>query len=68
MAIMLVRGLTLEGAYDGIKYLFIPDWNHLKSSEVWIDAVTQALYKYGIGLNTAITLGSFNNYYTDSYK
>lgn len=68
MAIMLVRGVTLEGSFEGIKYLFIPDWNHLKSSEVWIDAITQALYKYGIGLNTATTLGSFNHYKTDSYK
>lgn len=34
LLIILVRGLTLDGAWDGIKYLFIPDWNHLKSSEV----------------------------------
>lgn len=34
LGIILVRGLTLDGAWDGIKFLFIPDWNMLKSSEV----------------------------------
>lgn len=35
MAIILVRGLTLEGAWSGIKYLFIPDWEQLKNSQVF---------------------------------
>ena len=26
--------MTLDGAWDGINYLFEPDWNKLKSSEV----------------------------------
>jgi solute carrier family 6 (neurotransmitter transporter, GABA) member 1 len=30
--ILLIRGLTLEGAMDGIKYLFIPDLSKLKTS------------------------------------
>ena len=34
--ILLVRGLTLDGAWDGIKYLFIPDWERLKSSQVLV--------------------------------
>lgn len=32
--ILLIRGLTLEGAMDGIKYLFIPDLSKLKTSAV----------------------------------
>ena len=34
--ILLIRGLTLEGAMDGIKYLFIPDLSKLKTSAVKI--------------------------------
>ena len=47
--ILLIRGLTLDGAWDGIKYLFIPNWELLKNSQVWIEAVTQIFYSYGLG-------------------
>lgn len=39
--VLLIKGLTLDGAWDGIRYLFVPDWKQLKNSEVWIDAATQ---------------------------
>jgi solute carrier family 6 GABA transporter-like protein 1 len=32
--ILLARGLTLDGALDGIKYLVIPNWSRLTNSEV----------------------------------
>ena len=31
-----MKALTLEGAFDGIKFLFTPDWERLKESQVWI--------------------------------
>jgi SNF family Na+-dependent transporter len=34
LLILLVRGLTLDGAWDGIKFLFIPNMNKLFDSEV----------------------------------
>lgn len=34
LSILLVKGLTLDGAWDGIKYLFIPRLDQLKNSEV----------------------------------
>jgi SNF family Na+-dependent transporter len=33
-SILLVRGLTLDGAWDGIKYLFTPRLEDLSKSEV----------------------------------
>jgi solute carrier family 6 GABA transporter-like protein 1 len=32
--ILLIKGLTLDGAWDGIKYLFIPRLDKLKNAEV----------------------------------
>ena len=36
LSILCVKALTLEGALDGIKYLFTPDWDRLIESQVWI--------------------------------
>ncbi len=33
--ILLVKGLTLDGAWDGIKYLFIPRLDQLTNGEVY---------------------------------
>ena len=52
-------GVTLPGAWDGIKYLFIPDISALAKSEVWIDAVTQIFFSYGLGLGK----NSFRNHF-----
>lgn len=35
LSVLLVKGLTLEGAWDGIKYLFIPRLDQLKNGEVY---------------------------------
>ena len=41
LTILLVRGLMLEGAIDGIKYYLHVDWNRLQDTGVWIDAAIQ---------------------------
>jgi solute carrier family 6 GABA transporter-like protein 1 len=66
--ILLVKGLTLDGAWDGIKYLFIPRLELLSNSEVWIDAVTQVFFSYGLGGATLISLGSYNKYKNNCYR
>lgn len=68
LTILLVKGLSLDGAFEGIKYLFIPDWNRLKSSEVWVDAVTQIFYSYGLGIAAITGLGSYNKFNNNCYK
>jgi SNF family Na+-dependent transporter len=38
LVVLLIRGLMLEGASDGIYYLFKPDFRKLFSPTVWVDA------------------------------
>ena len=36
--ILMPRGLFLEGAFDGIYYLFTPDLNKLWEGKIWVEA------------------------------
>lgn len=36
--ILMLRGFTLDGAYDGISYLLTPDISKLLDINVWTDA------------------------------
>ena len=42
--ILTVRSVTLPGAVEGIKYLFIPRWECLLSIKTWIMALGQAFF------------------------
>eukprot|EP00497_Spongosphaera_streptacantha_P001129 TRINITY_DN1760_c0_g1_i1.p1 TRINITY_DN1760_c0_g1~~TRINITY_DN1760_c0_g1_i1.p1 ORF type:complete len:231 (+),score=63.87 TRINITY_DN1760_c0_g1_i1:53-694(+) len=58
LVIMLIKGLTLEGAGDGIDaYINQVDWKLLEDSEIWNSAIAQVFFSLSVcmGVMTAYT-------------
>lgn len=53
------RAITLDGASEGISFLFTPDWATLKSPKVWIEALTQNAWDTGAGFGLILTYGAY---------
>ncbi len=57
--VSLVRTLTLEGAADGIAFLFTPQWNLLLKPQTWLEALTQNAWDTGAGWGLILTYGAY---------
>ncbi|KAL3978324.1 IKAROS family zinc finger protein [Sarotherodon galilaeus] len=68
LAMLFVRGMTLPGAFHGIKYYLYPNPERLADPLVWMDAGTQIFYSYAICLGCLTTLGSYNKYNNNCYR
>ncbi len=55
---VVVRSVTLDGAKEGVKYLFVPDWSAVNFKTVLM-ALGQAAFSLSIGMGTLITYGSY---------
>lgn len=61
LTIFLVRGLTLKGSVDGIKFLFTPDLNELMDPTTWLDAGAQVFYSFSLAFGGLISFSSYNS-------
>ncbi|XP_068171781.1 sodium- and chloride-dependent neutral and basic amino acid transporter B(0+)-like [Antennarius striatus] len=65
--ILLIRGVTLEGAGDGIAY-FIgskSSLTKLTDGEVWRDAASQTFFSLSVAMGGVSTLASYNNFHNN---
>jgi len=57
--ILMIRGLTLEGAIHGLEYYLEPDWSALKNVVVWRHAFGQVFFSMTVAFGVMITYASF---------
>lgn len=68
LTILLVRGITLPGAIDGIIYYLVPDLRALADPSVWIDAAVQIFYSVGAGFGVHLAYASYNKFDNNCYR
>ncbi|KAI1890207.1 hypothetical protein AGOR_G00171300 [Albula goreensis] len=68
LLVLLVRGVTLPGADQGIIYYLKPNPTRLADPQVWMDAGTQVFFSYGICMGSLTALGSYNRFNNDCFK
>ncbi|MBT6582139.1 MAG: sodium-dependent transporter [Bacteroidetes Order II. Incertae sedis bacterium] len=57
--ISVIRAVTLDGAGEGIAFLFTPDWATLAKPRLWLEALTQNAWDTGAGWGLILTYGAY---------
>lgn len=55
----VIRTVTLPGSWDGIAFLFTPDWSTLSKPSLWLEALTQNAWDTGAGWGLILTYGAY---------
>ncbi|WP_223555784.1 MULTISPECIES: sodium-dependent transporter [Lysinibacillus] len=56
--VLVIRSLTLDGAMEGVKFMFVPDWSYL-NAETFLKALGQAFFSLSVGIAVMITYSSY---------
>merc|ERR1719412_1522420 len=64
LIILMIRGLLLDGAIDGIRFFFEPNWEKLKDITVWRKAAEQMFFSLSVSWGGLIMFGSYNKFKT----
>ncbi len=57
--VLIIRGITLPGAIDGLSYYLTPNFAALKDPIVWINAYGQMFFTLSVGFGVMIAYSSY---------
>lgn len=57
--ILFMRVITLPGAGDGFRYMFVPKWEQLGNIKTWVYALGQAFFSLSLAGSGTIVYGSY---------
>lgn len=55
-----IRGCTLAGAGEGIKFYIKPDFSYLGRGKTWGEAASQVYYSFGIACGSLVSFASYS--------
>ena len=59
MGILIIQGLSLEGAGQGINFFLTPNWEILSEPKVWLAAYSQIFFSLSLGFGILIAYASY---------
>jgi len=59
LVVLLIRGITLPGAVNGLDYFLAPDFSALASGDIWFAALSQIAFTLSLGMAGMFAYGSF---------
>jgi len=68
ITILLIKGVTLSGAMDGIKFYLTPDFDKVFLIQTWVEASQQVFYSLGPAWGALITMASYNKFDNNCLK
>uniref|UniRef100_A0A0N5AFS5 Transporter n=1 Tax=Syphacia muris TaxID=451379 RepID=A0A0N5AFS5_9BILA len=68
MIILLIRGMSLPGAEEGLAFLFKPNVEKIWSIPMWKAAAEQVFYSLGIDAGPLISMAAFSRYRNNIYR
>jgi len=59
LVLILIRGLTLPGAVEGLKYYLTPDFSALTNAKTWLQAYAQVFFSLSLGFGILTAYASY---------
>ncbi|MFC1705595.1 hypothetical protein ACFL59_02090 [Planctomycetota bacterium] len=59
LGVLIVHGLTLDGAGQGIEFFLNPDWGLIRDPSVWVAAYGQIFFSLSLGFGIMIAYASY---------
>lgn len=56
---LAIRGMTLEGGFDGVMFLFTPDFQGISEPNVWRGAFSQMFFSLSLGMGIMTAYASY---------